>query len=282
MELLPIAQAFFGQYAQPHAHPPIEADQWARIDRTNTSAVLEKRHRDIAYAATMQGGRKLLACPEQQSTPDITILTRLLHYSAEDLAPYLKASQQLPLLCNILFYSGEVSPYPYPNTLEAYYAELAPGSQDLSLRFRLIDVTQIADEELVTHGHCAPMELLLKHGRDGIFALEVAAYRDVFQGCIDAVGDDYIATMLDYATSLSNEAAGARMYHFLEKVLINKEDTIMTYGERLQQQGMQQGMQQGIERVAQNMLSQLHLGIEEVKKATGLSREALEQLQAAR
>ena len=56
----------------------------------------------------------------------------------------------------------------------------------------------------------------------------------------------------------------------------------MTYGERLQQQGMQQGMQQGIERVAQNMLSQLHLGIEEVKKATGLSREALEQLQAAR
>ena len=60
----------------------------------------------------------------------------------------------------------------------------------------------------------------------------------------------------------------------------------MTYGEHLRREGMQQGMQQGIQQgmqarsleIARNMLHQLHLGIEVVQQATGLSRQELARL----
>ena len=60
----------------------------------------------------------------------------------------------------------------------------------------------------------------------------------------------------------------------------------MTYGEQLIQEGVQQGIRQGIEQgvqqeklgIARNMLHQLHLGIEVVQQATGLSRQELARL----
>ena len=70
---------------------------------------------------------------------------------------------------------GEPAPYPYPNTLQAYYGHPEWGSQELALCCYLIDATQISDEELLKHGHCAPMALLLKHGRAGNFALAIEA-----------------------------------------------------------------------------------------------------------
>ena len=42
---------------------------------------------------------------------------------------------------------------------------------------------------------------------------------------------------------------------------------------------MQQGMQQRDLEIAKQMLLHLHLGMDVTQKATGLSREALEQLQ---
>ena len=59
----------------------------------------------------------------------------------------------------------------------------------------------------------------------------------------------------------------------------------MTYGERLQQQGIQQGvqqgiqqgMQQGIEAVAKSMLSD-RTPVEQVSKWTGLSKEKVAKL----
>ena len=69
-----------------------------------------------------------------------------------------------------------------------YYAHPRWGSQELWIRFHVIDVTQLSDEELLTYGLCAPMEVLLKHGRDGNFELAPSAYSDVFHACIAEVG----------------------------------------------------------------------------------------------
>ena len=133
MELPPIAQAFFRQYLRSYTHADFTS--LTRIDRTNTSADLKKRHRDIAYEMMLKKGGKLLACAEQQSQPDITLPARFLRYSADNLEHHLKRDQKIPFLVNILFYSGEVSPYPYPNTLQAYYDDPEAGSQELALRF---------------------------------------------------------------------------------------------------------------------------------------------------
>ena len=208
MEFTPIAQDLFWHHYLAHIEPKEAVNTIARVDRTNTNANLNKRHRDIAYEVTMQGGHKRLMCVEHQSKPDITMAVRFLEYSIGDLKGYLSKYQEIPFITNMLLYNGKESPYPYHNTLQAYYPNPAVGSQDLTLRFHLIDLTQISDEKLLTHGHCAPMEILLKHGRSANFELSVDAYRDVFQACVATVGNAYLVSMLDYAALLHDGEVG--------------------------------------------------------------------------
>ena len=279
MEHSPIAQAFFAQYLPEHLRQPADLETLMRFDRANTNDQLEQRRRDIAYKIQMQGGASLLACAEHQGKEDIMMPVRFLYYNAGDLYVCLKAHKKLPVLINFLFYHGPKAPYPHHDTLQAYYDYPEWGSQELALRFHVIDATLISDEEFLQHGHCAPMALLLKHGRDGNFELGSDAYREVFQRCIAAVGDDYIFTMLTYASELSNLVAGEKIFHFIEEVLIDKKDIIMTYGQQLRQEGMQQGMQQEKLSIAKHLLSNLHLDTQAVAQATGLSQEELEKLQ---
>ena len=278
MEHTPIAQAFFNQHLPKHIRQLVDLDTLVRVDRINTNQKLEQRRRDIAYEAKMEGKHRILACAEHQSEPDRMMLVRLLHYSADGLSLYFEAGKELPIVINIVLYHGEVAPYPHKNTLKAYYCYPQWGSDELALRIYIVDCTQISDEEFLKHGHCAPMVLLLKHGRAGNFELAIEAYRDVFQACIAAVGDEYIFTMLNYAAELSNKVAGEKIFKFIEAVLINKTDIIMTYGQQLRQEGMQQGMQQEKLGIARTMLHKLHLGVELVAQATGLTKQELDKL----
>ena len=96
--------------------------------------------------------------------------------------------------------------------------------------------------------------------------------------------------MLNYAAALSKAKVGEKIFEFIEEVLTNKTDVIMTYGQQLElrgekrgiEQGMQQGMQQGRQEeklgIARNMLHRLHLGVELVEQATGLSKQELASL----
>jgi len=66
MEHTPIAQASFSQHLPKHILPLVDLDTLVRVDRTNTDEKLAKRHRDMAYEAQMEEGRRLLACAEHQ------------------------------------------------------------------------------------------------------------------------------------------------------------------------------------------------------------------------
>ena len=277
MEHLPIAQAFFAQHLPPHLHEHTDLDTLIRFDRTNTNVQLAQRCRDIAYKAQMQGGATLLLCAEHQSEEDITMPVRFLGYNAGDLYGYIKKHKKLPVVLNFLFYHGPQSPYPHHDTLQAYYDHPAWGSQELTLRFHVIDATQISDQEFLKHGHCAPMSLLLKHGRKGNFELEPDAYRQVFQACVEAVGDDYLYTMLTYAAELSNPLVGKKIFSFIEEVLSNKQDVIMTYGQQLRQEGRQKAVLD----VARTMISKGY-DPREVKTLTGLSQEEIKEAKPAK
>ena len=91
------------------------------------------------------------------------------------------------------------------NDSQAYYDSPKKDTQGWTPHINLIDLTQISDTVLLTHGSCAPMEILLKHSHTANFELEVDAYRDSFQTCIDVLGDVYLLHMLNYATSLQNK-----------------------------------------------------------------------------
>ena len=99
----------------------------------------------------------------------------------------------------------------------------------------------------------------------------------MFQHCIAIVGDSYLRSILDYAASLK-PGVGKKTFTFIKKVLTDKQDIVMTYGEHLRREGRQQGMQTKSLEIARNMLHQLHLGIEVVQQVTGLSRQELDRL----
>ncbi|MEM7382724.1 MAG: transposase [Bacteroidota bacterium] len=52
----------------------------------------------------------------------------------------------------------------------------------------------------------------------------------------------------------------------------------MTYGEQLRQEGRQEGMQARNWEIARTMLHNLHLGVDVVQQATGLSKQELASL----
>ena len=56
----------------------------------------------------------------------------------------------------------------------------------------------------------------------------------------------------------------------------------MTYGEQLALKGRQEGRQEGIQtrnlEIARTMLHKLHLGVDVVEQATGLSKQELDRL----
>ncbi len=252
----------------------IDFSTLTRVDRTNTRFGHKRRRRGTAYEALMKGGHQLLVRTEQLSRPNVALPARLLSHNVGDFGQYLKERKRIPLLVNVLHYKGEAPSGSHHIVLHACYNDPAAGDRPV-VYTKHIDLSKISDEEMLGHGHCAPMELLLKHGEDGNFELEIDAYRGVFQALIETVGDDHITVMLDYAVALREEV-GSKIYHFLEKVLDNKKDVFMTYGERLQQQGRQEEREQ----IAERMLAKGY-DADEVKTLTGVSAEAISQIKSA-
>ncbi|XWN35406.1 MAG: Rpn family recombination-promoting nuclease/putative transposase [Roseivirga sp.] len=281
LEHTPIAQAFFSQHLPAHLKPLVALDRLQRVDRTSTDAQLKQRHRDISYEAPLEEHNTLLLCAEHQGKPELMMLVRLLRYDADGIETYVQKHQKWPVVVNIVF--TQAPAWPSPSTTQEAYERPALGVQELSIRYHLVQIQNYSDQEVLSHGWCAPMELLIKHSESGNFELGAKAYRTAFEACLEEVGEGYLETMLTYAVSLSRPEAGKKMFDFISEVLIDKKDMIMTYGQQLRQEGMQKGMQQGMQRgiqqVAKSLLSQLHLDLKAVQKATGLSQEELERLQ---
>ena len=219
---------------------------------------------------------------------------RYLRYNLQVVEAYIKKDPtKWPLIVNILLYNGPKSPYPYPSETSNYYTTTAWSRNEMYARFHLLDLTKMSDKQLLTHGLCAPMEILLKHCFDGNFEENISAYIGVFHECIEAVGDDYIVSMLEHASSLKDYEIGKKMYKFVEEVFQNKQEVIMTYGQILKreakkegrkegrQEGRKEGMELGIQTkakvIAKNMLAKGY-AIKDIEEITGLSQEAIEKI----
>ena len=287
-----IMEAFLQKLPEPF-RSQIDLDTLTRSDSVGINEKLEEHRQDVTYRARLRDGGILVIRIEHQSSPDGSMLTRLLHYAADSIESCCQDHGETPMLIQFLLYHGEQSPYPHHTNLADCYKHPKWGSQELTIRCHLLDLTQRSDAELLKDGHFAVLALMLKHARDANFGRLTDDHRRVFQHCIAAVGDSYLRSMLDYAASLK-PGAGKKTFEFIKKVLTDKQAIVMTYGEQLIQEGVQQGVRQGIEQgvrqgieqgvqqeklgIARNMLHQLHLGIEVVQQATGLSRQELARL----
>lgn len=273
-----IARDFFRQHVPPYLKEEVVWEGLSRMDRNDTDSALKKLQRDIIYKAPLKKGGYIILTIEQQSKADPLMPIRYLRYMANVFEGHIREGRtKWPLLVSLLVYNGIKSPYPYPIETTDFYEHGVWGNMELYLRFHLIDLLQISDQELLSHGLCAPMELLLKHSRDGKFEMHISAYRKIFHDCIREVGEDYIYSMLAYADSLKDFKIEEKLHKFIEEIFQDKSDILMTYGQLLKREAKLEGRQSKAMEVAKRMLNK-GSEITFIQEITGLSKEAIVKL----
>ncbi|UKK43041.1 Rpn family recombination-promoting nuclease/putative transposase [Klebsiella quasipneumoniae] len=245
---------------------------------------LRASHSDILYSLQTQAGDGYIyLLIEHQSSADRHMAFRLMRYAIAAMQRHLdKGHTQLPLVIPLLFYHGQVSPWPYPMCWLEGFAHPQTARQVYNQDFHLIDITVLPDDTIMQHRRVAMLELLQKHIRqrdmmelqEQLASLLALGYTSRRQ----------LRTLLHYLLQAGNAADPVAFLRNLAQNVPRRlhKETLMNIAQFLEQRGHQQGLQQGLEqgeqlaaqRIAQAMLEN-GLDLALVAKLTGLAPERL-------
>ena len=220
---------------------------------------------------------------EHQSTSDPLMPYRLVKYMIGIIDHHLKhkGGRTLPFIFPMVLYTGS---RPYRHSMDffdLFEAHKERARQVWLHPFKLIDLTQISDDELRRHDWYGTMALLLKHIHDRDI-LPLLRHRLEVMRKIEKAGESgYLYTVLSYvmeAAEVSSHEAFVETFKQLESL---DKDKIMTMAEQFRQEGRQEGWQEGKDeashRIAFNFMK-MGLSLEQIAQATDLSLTELEQL----
>ena len=166
---------------QAHLSPSItQRIQWNSLrlsHKSYTDEKLKQLHSDVVYTCQIdQKSAYIYLLIEQQTTPDPLLPFRFLEYNVAMLSDHLaqqkeekKKATRLPIILNLCLYSGNKTPYPYSVDIYDCFEDPILARAELFKPLSLIDLGQIDDEALKTHGTADLMELLLKQSRERTF-----------------------------------------------------------------------------------------------------------------
>ncbi|AVX38810.1 Rpn family recombination-promoting nuclease/putative transposase [Yersinia massiliensis] len=238
---------------------------------------LKAYYSDVLYSlkTQMQDGY-IYALIEHQSSPDKQMAFRLMRYAIAAMQRHLEAgNEKLPLVIPILFYHGQVTPYPYSmNWLQAFSSPIMAGKL-YSSDFPLVDVTVIPDDEIMTHRSIAMLELLQKHIRrrdlsklsDRLVILLSRGYNT----------DDQLVSLINYMLQDGEDSVPKTFIWDLARRSPQHKELLMSIADKLKQEGHQEGAQETALRIASALLAS---GVDRaiVRNTTGLSEKELAQL----
>jgi predicted transposase/invertase (TIGR01784 family) len=254
---------------------------------------LRAYYSDVLYSLKAgQGDGYIYALIEHQSSPDRHMGFRLMRYAIAAMQRHLDAgNDKLPLVIPILFYHGQVTPYPYPMNWLQEFSEPELAGQLYGNDFPLVDVTVISDDEIMTHRRMAILELLQKHVRqrdlaellEQLVTLLLAGYTN----------NEQLTSLMNYMLQVGDTAAPENFIRELARRSPQHEEVLMTIAQKLEQKGIEKGRQEGRlegrlegrqEGVFEGKLevarSMLASGLDRtmVMKMTGLSADDLAQI----
>lgn len=225
---------------------------------------------------------------EHQSSPDKHMASRMLRYAIAAMQRHLDAGhKKLPLVIPVLFYAGKRSPYPYSTRWLDEFDDPALAEKLYTGAFPLVDVTVIADDDIMNHRSMAALTLLQKHIRQ----------RDLFELMEQLVTlllaryttSDQLASLMNYMLQVGDTAAPEAFIRELARRVPQHEEVLMTIAQKLEQKGLEkgrlEGLQQGIEKgerlaalkIARSLLDS-GLDLATVMNATGLTADELAQI----
>jgi predicted transposase/invertase (TIGR01784 family) len=242
---------------------------------------LRAYYSDVLYSLkTSKGDGFVYALIEHQSSPDKHMAFRLVRYAIAEMQHHLEAGiDQLPLVIPILFYHGQVSPYPYSMSWLEEFSEPELAKQLYAGYFPLVDVTVIPDDEIMQHRRIAILELLQKHVRHrDLFELQERLVTLLLAGYTTK---EQLISLINYMLQVGSTAEPDRLIRELAKRTPRHEEELMTIAEYLEQKGFENGLQKGIEQERETVLkiasAMLAKGFDQtmVMQLTGLSTEDL-------
>ncbi|PHM46192.1 putative transposase [Xenorhabdus mauleonii] len=238
---------------------------------------LRQLHSDVLYSVdTEQGDGYIYCLIEHQSTPDPLMAWRLMYYSMSAMAAHLKKGHtELPLVVPLLFYHGEVKPYPYSNRWLDCFTFSEQASLVYNQPLPLVDISALSDEEILTHKSIALMELVQKHIRcrdmlewvPQLVALLNAGYNTIEQRNI----------VLSYILSNGHTLDLSQFVHQLIEQSPEHETMLMTIAEQLEQKGREEGRKEANLETARALLRN-GVSLDIIITSTGLSRDQIETL----
>ncbi|MDR1661607.1 MAG: Rpn family recombination-promoting nuclease/putative transposase [Azoarcus sp.] len=208
---------------------------------------LRAAYSDILYSLeTAQADGYIYCLIEHQSTPERLMAFRLMRYSILAMQSHLdKGHKTLPLVIPILFYHGQVRPYPYGVRWLECFADPDQARELYDGPFPLVDVTDIPDDEILTHKRAALFELVQKHiwQRDMLELLEPMARLSP----LDWASGEQLKALLNYMLQFGDAADPRAFTEGLAQCLPGYEEDVMTIAERLRMEGLQAGRMEGLQ-----------------------------------
>lgn len=236
---------------------------------------LRAYYSDVLYSLKAgQGDGYIYALIEHQSSPDRHMGFRLMRYAIAAMQRHLDAdNDKLPLVIPILFYHGQVTPYPYPMNWLQEFSEPELARQLYSNDFPLVDVTVISDDEIMTHRRMAILELLQKHVRqrdlaellEQLVTLLLAGYTN----------NEQLTSLMNYMLQVGDTAAPETFIRELARRAPQHEEVIMTIAQKLEQKGRLEGIQLGEAKGRQEGVLEGKLQVARTMLANGIDRDSV-------
>ena len=245
---------------------------------------------DMLYSLkTVCGDGYIHVLIEHQSSPDKHMAFRLMRYAIAAMQRHLEAGHKtLPLVIPILFYQGRRSPYPYSMNWLDNFVDPQLAGKIYSQNFPLVDITVIADDEIMQHRSMAALTLIQKHIRQR----DLTRLFDKLAGLLtrNHISGQQVIALVNYMLQ-AGKAEDARTLLFeMAQHAPQYGDELMTLAEQLKQEGRTEGIQQGIQegmhtgereasrKIAQAMLKK-GISVADIIEMTGITAEELPSLQ---
>jgi len=243
---------------------------------------------DILYSVEVGNERAYiyLLC-EHKASPERLLPLQIYRYLAEIWQMWLKQQRKakqsiehLPLIWPIVFYHGEQRPYPFSTDIRDCFANRDLASALFDRPYQLVDISCYSDEQLKQHGVAAAFEMIQKHifDRDN-WQFYQDFCRHVLKPVAEALGDDYLLSLVSYAISRGELEDVESFLNLLATTLPEKEEAFMTMRQQLEQRSKIEGKIEGIKFTARNLL-QAGSDIAFVAKMTGFTPEQVTALKA--
>ena len=248
---------------------------------TFVSDELRKSETDVLFSVELDGKPSYVYCLiEHQSTPDIKMPIRLHKYmlSAMEWHLDMKEEGSIPVIIPLVIYNSSI-PWNYPTGVVSMFdREQRDLVENVLVNdFKLINLYEIDDDEIMRHNWASLLELSLKWAREcDIIELLEKFKPFLLMACKD--NKKIFFATLNYLVDVG-EADKDKLIEYCKQNLTNDEGAIMTVAEQWKEEGREEGEIRKAKKTALKMLEK-EMDINMISEITELSIDEIKKLKA--